>query len=78
MRDLGGHGVLILTTYQSAWTAYFGNIGDLRLREFISRCDVCYLAGKLAGQHKQTKAQELQLRRAVVAAIAATKQLEGM
>ena len=53
----GGSWRMIVEYWGSAWSAYWGAIGDLTLAEFISGCHAQYLATKLEPTtHRQTKA----------------------
>lgn len=47
LRDFCGQGQIIVECYGSAWSHWFGAIGDSKLREFIAGCDEYYLATKL-------------------------------
>ena len=53
LEDLGtGKGKVIITCYDSSWTAYWGSMGDRTLAEFIKSCSNDYLIGKLSPQLK--------------------------
>lgn len=47
LRDCGGCGQIIVSCYGSAWTHWFGAIGNHSLRDFIAQCEHGYLADKL-------------------------------
>jgi hypothetical protein len=42
-----GQGHVTITCFGQAWTAYFGGMGGIAIREFVCRTYVEYLVGKL-------------------------------
>jgi hypothetical protein len=47
LRDFGGSGQIIVECYGTAWSHWFGAIGNSSLRTFMSNVDKHYLSGKL-------------------------------
>lgn len=43
-----GKGIVTITCYGEAWTAYWGSIGDMTIKEFFCSCDEHYIANKLS------------------------------
>ena len=58
-----GQGYVTTICYGAAWTAYFGSMGGLTIRQFVEQADVDYLVTKL----KATKRDLAYLRKIVVA-----------
>jgi len=60
LRDFGGQGQIVVECYGAAWSHWFGVIGEITLRQFISGCDEYYLATKLCSStvRKTTKREE--------------------
>ncbi len=65
LQDLGpGHGRLIVECWGSAWSAYWGGMGNLTLAEFVTDSHPEYIATKLESTtHRQTKANSAYLMR---------------
>ncbi|MDF3821684.1 hypothetical protein P3G55_17400 [Leptospira sp. 96542] len=47
LTDTWGQGRLIVESFGSAWSAYFGSVGPQTLRQFLASCDEDYLGDKL-------------------------------
>lgn len=47
LRDLGGQGQIVVECYGSAWSHWFGAIGQRTLRQFLCDCNPDYIADKL-------------------------------
>lgn len=47
IQDMGGCGRLIVECYGKAWSTYFGAFGTGPMREFLTGCDVGYVANRL-------------------------------
>lgn len=75
LHDTGpGTGRLLVECYSTAWATYWGGMGDLRLREFITCCDPDYLANRLfPAKQRRTKADYDYLTRIVHAVQAALR-----
>lgn len=63
-----GKGSVTITSYGSAWTCYFGGIGEKStIKQFFSRVGTDYLINKLIdyNHHKRTKQHEKYLRNVI-------------
>jgi hypothetical protein len=49
-----GKGQITLVCWGSAWTAYFGGMGDDTIQQFFTQAGSYYLAGKLMSAQWQT------------------------
>jgi hypothetical protein len=69
LHDAGaGCGRLVIECYGRAWSAWWGAMGDRRLRQFITDCGADYLVARLApGDRRLTKREESYLTRIVQA-----------
>lgn len=47
LQDSGGQGRLIVECFGSAWSGYWGAIGNHTLKEFLIGCHPEYIAGKM-------------------------------
>ena len=53
-----GQGMVTVCCYGTAWTAYWGSMGNKTVREFLARCDPDYLCKNLASNdRKSTKGE---------------------
>jgi hypothetical protein len=65
-------GRLIVECYGSAWSAYWGAMGDRTIAEFLRDCDPEYVAGKLYPSNaRRNKSDEAYLVRIVEAVMSA-------
>jgi hypothetical protein len=67
-----GKGIVTLTCYGDAWTAWFGAMGNRTIQQFVDSAGVDYLVNKLSPNHvrlnqTQTKRQDQYLARIVKA-----------
>ena len=60
LRDFGGSGQIIVECYGSAWSHWFGAIGDKSLKRFLAGCNPGYLADKLLSNTAQPFNQRTQ------------------
>ena len=76
-----GAGSLTVTCYGTAWTAWWGGMGDKTVREFVASAGDDYLMGCLTRadifHSRLTKKQQDYLRRVVKAVQAALKPVEA-
>lgn len=66
--DVGpGEGHCTITCYGAAWTAYFGSMSGLTIREFFAQADTDYLVAKMGNtaQLKATKRDHAYLGRII-------------
>src|SRR5271170_1478105 len=61
-----GKGRVVVECYGEAWSAYFGAMGSMTIRQFVQTAGPDYLTNKLS-RPKQTKTTEKYLRRIVEA-----------
>lgn len=69
-RNIGpGKGEVTVTCWGSAWTCYFGGMGDKTIQEFVRSCDIGYLVSKLGYTKwlKQRKTHDQYLGRVISA-----------
>jgi hypothetical protein len=53
-----GHGMITVTCWGTAWTAFWGAMGDRPVREFVTGTDADYMCKKLASSdRKSTKGE---------------------
>lgn len=63
-----GAGQITVTCYGSAWSAYFGAMGDRNIKQFALSASADYLAGAMLSTiRKATKREEQYLKRIVLA-----------
>lgn len=63
-----GCGRLVVECYGSAWSGYWGAMGDRDLIGFLLGCDHSYIAGKMhSNDRKMKKVEEVYLNRIVEA-----------
>ena len=69
LQDMGvGSGRLIVECFGTAWSAYWGAMGNKRVREFVKVCDPDYIVSKLApSDRRMRKSDEKYLTRIVQA-----------
>ena len=67
LQDFGRDGGrLILECYGSAWSGYWGSIGDREITSFLLACNPSYIAGKMVpNDRKMDKNEETYLKRIV-------------
>lgn len=53
LRDFGGQGQIIVECFGSAWSHWFGAIGQSLFREWLAGCHPEYLAAKLLSNTSQ-------------------------
>jgi hypothetical protein len=68
----GGSGRLLIECFGSAWSAYWGAMGDNGVRGFVCKCSADYLANRLwPSKQRRTKNEYAYLTRLVEAVQAA-------
>lgn len=67
LHDMGaGTGRLVVECFGKAWSAYWGAMGDRRLRQFITDCGTDYIVNRLSpGDRRFTRSEEAYLTRIV-------------
>lgn len=62
-----GKGYVTVICYGQAWTAYFGGMGGMTIREFFAGCDTGYLVTKMGitPALKQSKKNDVYLGRII-------------
>jgi hypothetical protein len=71
-----GHGAVTILCYDSAWTTYFGGLGERKVRDLFRSADVSYLVNRFVSSQwlKQTKSHERYLTKIVEAVQLCTKE----
>jgi hypothetical protein len=72
-----GRGGFIAASYDMAWTAYFGGMGERTVLQFVASCSAEYLANKMRGQFNVRSKLHEKYREQVVAAIQAALKTSG-
>lgn len=69
LHDMGaGSGRLVVECFGTAWSAYWGAMGDRRLREFVTDCGTDYIVGRMTPMDRRmSKREEAYLTRIVAA-----------
>ena len=72
-------GYVTIICYGQAWTAYFGGMGDLTIREFFARCDTGYMVTKMGitPALKQSKKNDAYLSRIIDAVRQSVRSVEA-
>lgn len=80
MRDIApGKGQLIIECYGLAWSAYWGAIGDRKVKDFVLGCSAEYIVNRMVRPReiKQEQAYLLRIVRAVIESLAAQESEEA-
>ena len=64
-----GQGRVILVCWDMAYTAYWGAMGTLTVKEFFAQCGVDYLIGNMHGRHYKRGAVDISYLTRIVSAV---------
>lgn len=63
-----GAGRVVLICWDMAYTAYWGAMGDRKIKEFFSGCGSDYIMGNLLGRHYKQSAVDIKYMKRIVEA----------
>lgn len=75
--DGPGRGSITITCYGSAWTAWWGSMGDRSVAQFVAGCDAAYLCSKLRSEVTKASKDRYLLRVAAAVHVRIQQEIGG-